>query len=247
MRTLARVVSMDRLRLLDNSLDVESVLLGCAGLIPHPAELLHSDRDTADYAMELRDRFERINHRMELAPMPTTAWRFFRLRPANFPPLRIAQAAGLCRPRDGFLLNRPIETVTQLLLENPDPIRDLRALLTVEMSEFWRLHVRLDRRSKPHTPTIGSARIDALLVNAVLPILGTHAQRTGDEELTAAILRAIVHIPAGSDVITRQFETMGTSMSNALDVQGLHQLFRTRCKQARCLTCDIGRHLLSER
>jgi hypothetical protein len=246
MRTLARTASLDRLRPLDDVLDVEAVLFGCAGLIPHPADLLEADRDTADYAMELRDRFERINFRLNVDPMPTTAWRFFRLRPANFPPLRIAQAAALSGSDRGFLRDNPIDIISNILLRDPRPLRALRSLFEVELPEFWHFHVRLDRRSKAHTPKIGRARIDALLVNSVLPVVATFADRRGDKILAGTVLQTASRIPAGSDVVTRQFEALGTSPTNALDAQGLHQLFRTRCTQARCLTCDIGRHLLSD-
>ncbi len=246
MRTLAGVVSIERARRLDDPLDLEAVFLGCAGLIPHPAELLDADRVTADYAMELHDRFDRINHRFELEPMPDTAWRFFRLRPANFPPLRIAQAAALFSPVAGFLRDNPIERARRVLLDDPHPIRVLRSLFEVQLTTFWRDHVRLDRRSRPHSPSIGTTRVDALLVNALLPVLGVHADRTRDQNLADAVLETASGLPPENDVVTRHFEDLGTQPTNALDAQGLHQLFRTRCAQARCLTCDIGRHLLSD-
>ncbi len=246
MRTLARVVTRARARQLDHAADVEAIFLGCAGLIPSPSDLLDADRDTADYAMELRDRFERMNHQFELAPMPSTAWRFFRLRPANFPPLRIAQAAALLAPKRAFLRDEPIEALSQILRNDPQTVQALRKLFEIELADFWRDHVRLDRRSKPHTRAIGQSRIDAILINAVLPVLATHADRTRDTKLADAVLEAATCLPAEQDVVVRSFEQLGTKPSNAVDAQGLHQLFRTRCTQARCLTCDIGRHLLSE-
>lgn len=245
MRTLARSVRLDTVRTLDHPLDIESVYLGCAGLIPRASELLKSDRETVDYAMELQDRFERLKHKHRFTSMPATAWRFFRLRPANFPPLRIAQAAALLSI-DRFLREEPVTRARHALLNASHPVRALRDLFEIRLSPFWRYHVRLDRRARQHSTAIGTSRIDTLLTNALLPVLGSHADRTGDMALSRAILEAAEHIPPESDTVTRRFETLGSPPANALMAQGLHQLFRTRCRDARCLTCDIGKYLLSE-
>ena len=246
MRTLSRVVPVDVVRTLDSAADVEALLLGAAGLLPAPSELLGADRETADYAMDLRDRFERLNHTLEIEAMPSTAWRFFRLRPANFPPLRIAQAAALLAPPAGFLRAEPLRRAADILLEHPNPIRALRELFDNKLNSFWRKHVRLDRRSKPHNPNLGRSRIDALLVNALLPALGAHANRIGHQRLAHAVIDAISRIPAEEDEITRLYEALGTCARDALQVQGLHQLYRTRCTEVRCLNCDVGCYLLSE-
>lgn len=252
MRTLARIVPLHTVReaVISGSvasyLDAEALLLGAAGLLPAPADLLNADRETADYAMDLRERFERLNYRFEINPMPSTAWRFFRLRPANFPPLRIAQAASLIAPPSGFFLDGPLRRAADILLEHTQPIRPLRSLFAAKLPAFWRTHVRLDRRSKPHNPTLGRSRIDAILVNALLPSLGVYADRIGRQRLAHAAAEAAARLPADPDKIIRLFEALGSGAGNALEAQGLHQLYTTRCTEARCLSCEIGRHLLAD-
>lgn len=90
MSTLAERIPPAPLRALETPRDREALLLGTAGLVPDPGDLLDADRTTADYAMDLRDRFRRLQVDLDVAPMSPTAWTFFRLRPNNFPPLRIA-------------------------------------------------------------------------------------------------------------------------------------------------------------
>ena len=246
MRTLARIVPLPVARRMESAADAEALLLGAAGLLPAPADLLDADRETADYAMELADRFERLNHHLAIQPMPVTAWRFFRLRPANFPPVRIAQAAALVAPPGGFLRDAPLQRAADIVLDHPQPIRMLRSLFDVTLDPFWRTHVRLDRRSRLHKPSLGRSRIDAILVNALLPALGAYADRIKHQRLAHAVADIVSRIPAGDDEVTRLFADLGTAAADALQAQGLHQLYRTRCTEARCLDCEIGRYLLAE-
>ena len=237
MRALACSVSLSQVRSLEAAFDVEALFLGVSGLIPAPSDLLDADRETADYAMDLRDRFERLNHRFGIEPMPATSWRFFRLRPANFPPLRIAQAAALFHPETGLLSKEPIHRL-RAALGMPDPLGALRALFAVELSPFWSNHVRLDRRTPSRSAAIGRERIDALLVNVILPALA----ESPDGGPAFALLE---RLKSPDDEVLKPFRELGTEPASALEAQGLHQLYRTRCAEAKCLSCDIGAHLLA--
>lgn len=240
MRTLARIVPLKAIRSLEDPRDIEAVYFGASGLLPAPSELLDADRDTADYVMDLRDRFERLNYQLTITPMPPTAWRFFRLRPANFPTVRIAQAAALFHPPDGLLRSNPMAKVENAA-RSRRPIPSIRALFAVELNEFWTEHVRLEKRTKKRRTSIGRQRIDALIVNVILPAV--RACRTDDDETYLRILRKL---PATEDEVTRQFSDLGARPSSAADTQAFHQLYRTRCSEARCLTCKIGKALLSD-
>jgi len=63
-------------------------------------------------------------------------------------------------------------------------------------------------------------------------------------ELVARVTAVLRRLPAASDEVTRRFAAMGTRPDHALAAQGLHQLYRTRCQEGRCLTCPIGRFML---
>lgn len=242
MQELARRVPLPLARQIQDPRDLEAVHAGVAGLLPAASDLLDSDRESSDYVMELRERFDRLQHRFDLRPMPAVMWQFFRLRPANFPPLRIAQAASLVQP--GQVLHRdPLGRLLEAL-HAEDPLRALRTLLRGAPDPFWQTHVRYERpTSSPHTATIGRSRIDQLIVNAILPVLlvAADAHPEIDPEQLVQLTR---RLSAASDHITRRFEALGTRPADALAVQGLHQLYRTRCSEVRCLTCAIGQHLL---
>jgi len=238
MRVLATICPLNRVRSLSEQRDVEALFFGAAGLLPRPADLLDADRSTSDYVVDLRDRFERMNHQFGIEPMSPTAWRFFRLRPANFPTLRIAQGAALFRRPDGLLARSPLSRLGSAVRDQ-HPVRALRVLFAVELDPFWRDHVRLEKRSAAHTTSIGRSRIDGLIVNTILPALFA-AKELKPEELAELLSR----IPATDDEVTRRFATLGSPPVSAAQSQAYHQLFTTRCAEARCLSCTIGREVL---
>lgn len=242
MHALARRVPLRLARRLDDPRDLEALLLGTAGLVPGPAELLEADRATADHAVDLADRFDALRHRFDLEPMPRTRWRFARLRPANQPPLRLAQAAGWLCP--GGLLRGDAVARLRAAATDAEAVVALRDVLAVEAAPFWATHVRLDRACRPHSPAVGRNRLDTLVADAVVPVLACDAHRRDDAEAGAAARRLLAALPAGRDEVTRRFAALGSRPQSAAEAQGLYQLFHTRCASFRCLSCRIGRHLL---
>ena len=243
MTMLARRLPLSTLRSHEDPVDLEALHFGTAGLLPTPEDLLESDRSTADYAVHLKERFHRLNQQLERRPMERTLWQFFRLRPANFPTLRIAQASALFHP--GCLLHRnPLERLSEAFLQ-PQPKRTLRALFSVSLPDFWQTHLHLHKTTKPYSPAIGKSRIDTLLVNAAAPVMLQYAEQKGRSALKQAVLGLLQDLPGPTDRITRRFKKLGSPARDALTAQGQHQLYRTRCKEARCLTCPIGQHLLA--
>jgi hypothetical protein len=242
MTTLAERISPATLRGLETPRDREALLLGTAGLVPDPGDLLDADRATADYAMDLRDRFRRLQVRLDVSPMASTAWTFFRLRPNNFPPLRIAQAAAWYA--EGALLHTDPLPALRTALDRDDPAAALRAALDATPPDFWRTHYRLTKNAKSHDPGLGTSRIETLLVNAVAPVLLRDADRREDAAQADAVPSLLRALPASGDHVVRRFEDLGTAPDSAFDAQGLHELYRSYCTEGGCLDCDIGRHLL---
>ena len=246
MEALARALPLARLRGLTDRRDIEALLLGTAALLPTPRDLLGADRSTADYAVDLCDRFERLNATEPVRPLNPTMWKRARLRASSLPVRRVAQAAALVAP--GGLLHRdPVPTLVHAA-RSDQPLATLRALFTeAEPSAFWETHLQLDRACKPSPARIGRGHTDGILLNAVLPVLLLHAEQTADTPLETRVLDLYEQLPAATDTVTRRFERHGTVPENGLEAQGLHQLYRTRCTEARCLSCPAGQHVLAAR
>lgn len=242
MSTLARRISPSTLRSLDASRSREALLLGTAGLLPDPGDLIETDRATADYAMDLRDRFRRQQVRLDVSPMASTAWTFFRLRPNNFPPLRIAQAAAWYA-EDALLAEDPLPTLRTALGADA-PVSAFRTHLQSTPPSFWRTHYHLTKRAAEHDPSLGPSRRDTLLVNAVIPVLLLDAEERDDEAQANAAIDLLHALPPPQDHVVRRFADLGTEADSAYDAQGLHQLYRHFCTEGRCLDCEIGQSLL---
>ena len=242
MRSVARRIPLSLARSLIDPHDLEALHFGVAGLLPAPADLLQSNRETADYVMDLRERFDRLRHRFDVQVMEKATWRFFRLRPANFPTLRLAQGMALLAP-GGLLYNDPVGVLCRAL-RSEDAVAALRGVLHAQPSAFWNAHARFDKATPPRNAALGRSRIGTLIVNAVAPVMLLYADHTGDTALEAAVWAVLRRLPATHDEVTRRFKTLGTRPKSALEAQGLHQLYRTRCTEARCLSCPIGHFLL---
>ena len=243
MEALARRVSLRRLQSLRSPQNVEALLLGTAGLIPSLRDLLGADRETADYATDLRERYERLKIKEPVAPLEPTVWSRARLRASSLPTRRIAQAAALFGP-GGPLATDPLLHLAEAA-RSTHPLRDLRALLTeASPSPFWETHLRLDRSCTPGSAKIGRSHADGVLINAILPALLLYAGQNADLALETSVFDLFEALPAQSDSVTRRYESRGTEPANALEAQGLHQLYRTRCTAGRCLSCPVGQWVI---
>ena len=242
METLAHRLPLDALSPDLSRRDLEALHFGVAGLLPTPDDLLDADRATADYAMDLRTRFARLKAQAPCAPMNREAWTFFRLRPTNFPPLRIAQ--GLAWLTAGSLLRtHPLATLRAALADDR-PVRALRHALAATPGPFWQTHFRLVTSTKPRDPSLGRSRIDTLLVNAVLPVLLRDARDRNDAAQTDAVWSVLHDLPAARDRVVRRFRDLGVSVGSAAEAQGVHRLYRRYCRAGGCLQCAVGQHLL---
>jgi len=243
MATLAERLPPETIRSVAEPRNREALHLGVAGLLPEPKDLLDADRETADYAMSLRDRFRRLQVQHDIPEMASTSWTFFRLRPNNFPPLRIAQAAAWY-DENALLASDPIPLL-RTALTGDDPVADLRTALATTPPPFWRTHYHLKKRASEHDPSLGTSRRNTLLVNAVLPILLLDAKRREDSAQADAAIDVLHSLSAAHDKIIRRFRNLGLNARSAFEAQGMHQLYREYCTEGGCLDCQIGQYLLN--
>jgi len=176
--------------------------------------------------------------------MSSTTWTFFRLRPNNFPPLRIAQGAAWYA--EGRLLrDTPVSTL-RTALGKDTPVSALRKALATTPPDFWRTHYHLTKRAAEHDSNLGTSRRDTLLVNAVGPVLLRDAKQRDDAAQAEAALEVLRALPPSQDRVVRRFQDLGTDPDSAYDAQGLHELYRNYCSTGGCLDCQIGQYLLTE-
>lgn len=244
MLALAQKVPISWLHELRSLKDREALLLGAAGLLPSSADMLEADRETADVVHDWLARFERLRHHYDLVPLTAHQWHFSGLRPANFPTLRLAQAASLFN-QNGLFDGDAADNLLHAIHE-PKTLRLLRSLLQTSPSDFWNTHFRLTATSKTPSANMGAERCNIIIINAILPALLHLADYEEMPHLRLIAFDLLKQLPKSDDHITRAFAHPNWKPRHAADYQGLHQLFRTRCAMQECLSCEIGKWMMNE-
>ena len=237
------------LKHVDNLLQVEAMLMGCAGFL--------EDDFTEDYPMLLRREFSVMKAKFNLLTMPAERWKFMRMRPSNFPTIRLAQMAQLIH-KNGPLFSK---------IKAAKDTAEAKALFDVAASEYWETHWRFaqrDRLPQCDSPTtqpsgavglsyhgsrktakhLGDATADILIINAVAPLLFCYGKLHKDDSYCETALQFLEDTEAEDNAVIRHFAQCGITTENAMQTQALLHLYSYFCKRKRCLECRIGNVLL---
>lgn len=224
---------------------VEAALFGAAGLLPRRGQC--ADRASASRASALRREWKSIRASYHGELLHEAEWQFFRLRPENFPTLRIAAAARLVgRFAEGGYLRSIIRTVKEAGLDVPARYRRLRSLLMIETTPFWSAHYRFGRPAgRRLRMLVGRARAESVILNAIIPIVMLYARLFNDVLLRATMASMMDFAPAEpwnafTRIIDSQLVRNRFSIRSAKLQQGSLQLYRSYCARSRCSECVIG-------
>lgn len=207
-------------------LQIEALLYGQAGLLESPFK--------DDYPNQLKKEYEFLRHKHNLTPISASQWKFLRLRPANFPTVRLAQLADLLY-HSTSLFSKVIEATTY---------KELRNLFNAGVSEYWVTHYRFDTESKKKDKHLGTAAIDLLLINTVIPFIFTYGKMKDLPDLQDRALAYLEEIKPETNNIVTHWEDLGIRAKSAYQTQALLQLKNNYCTPKQCLTCGIGNSIL---
>lgn len=208
---------------------IEAIFFGQAGIL--------EDSDGDGYYLRLKKEYTYLQHKFGLIPMDASLWRFLRLRPANFPHIRIAQLACLYHRAYG-LLSRIMETET---------LQGVRDILKGGTSEYWLTHYTFGGSSPSRPKTLSNTSLDLLIINTVVTFLYAYGLHKGNRVLCARAGSFLEELKAENNYITRMWEQCGMKASNAADSQALIQLKKEYCDKRKCLYCRIGYEYLKRK
>lgn len=214
------------LRHRNSLLQLEALLFGQAGLL----EGTFSD----GYPKSLQREYAFLQTKFGLKPMSATHWKFMRMRPANFPTVRLAQWATLLY-RTGTLFGK------MLAAQN---LREIENALVVELSNYWQTHYRFDKPAGKNNKVLGRARIHLLIVNVIAPFLFLYGKSRDDQRFQDRALQLLEEVPAERNQILKQWQQLGIEAKHASDAQALLHLKKEYCDKRRCLDCAIGCQVL---
>ena len=206
----------------DNLFQVEALFFGQAGIL--------SDPDGDEYYLKLKKEYEYLAHKFGLTPMNVSRWRFLRLRPNNFPHIRIAQLACLYHRAYG-LLSQLMEKKT---------LKEIRDLLRGGTSEYWINHYTFGGFSPSRPKTLSDSSLDLLIINTVVTFLYAYGIQKGKEDFCTRATAFLEELKPENNYIIRLWNQCGLKVSHAGDSQALIQLKKEYCDKKKCLYCRIG-------
>lgn len=207
--------------------DLEALFFGQAGLFNHDIQDV--------YYLELQKRFQFLKQKFQLNNRGVLPLQFFRLRPPNFPTIRLSQLA--------MLMNKEQGLFSKILKLNT--VDDVYKLFDVVASQFWKSHYTFSKTSKSANKKLTKSFIDLLLVNTILPLKFSHAKSQGKPS-EEAVFDIIKSIKIEKNSIVDKFLTLKEIEKSAMTSQGLIQLKTEYCNKNKCLQCAIGSHLISK-
>lgn len=205
---------------------LEAMLLGCAGFLGHDFQ--------EEYPTLLKREFNAMQAKFGLLAMPEERWKFMRMRPVNFPTVRLAQLAQMIH-QGGCLFSKIKEATS---------VREAKTMFDVKASSYWDTHYRFDTSSRFLPKHLGENSADVLMINATIPLLYCYGKFHKNENYCEKALRFLEETAAEDNCIIRCFSIFGMAPSNAMQTQALLHLYNHYCRRKRCLECSIGNILL---
>ncbi|GAB4029452.1 hypothetical protein GCM10028809_19980 [Spirosoma gilvum] len=214
----------------NNLLQVESMLFGVAGLIDEN----DGELDNYRVALQREYRFLSVKYSLTDKQMPAHSWKWGRLRPANFPTLRIAQLACLITHNASLFSLFAGATDAEMLVK----------ALQVTPSQYWQSHYRFGKDSEKTVPTLGETSATSIVINAVVPLLAAYAHHRGQPAYIDRAISLLEQLPAEKNHLTEGWNILGLGIRSAFDSQAAIELYNEFCTVKKCLSCQIGAGLL---
>ena len=216
----------------DDLFQIEAIFMGQAGLLdlstvpPH----YHQDALNDGYFARLRNEYQYLAHKFSLTPMDASQWRFLRLRPQNFPHIRISQLANLYYQQKAGL---------SALLECKT-IDELKTVLRSQVTPYWETHYTFGSLSSKNEKHLSYGSLNLLIINTAIPMLFAMGRHRQKEELCDRAFDLLEQLKPENNYIIRMWQQCGLEVRSAGDSQALIQLKREYCDKKDCLRCRFG-------
>jgi hypothetical protein len=250
MGNLAKAVNLDYLYELERTNNfktvIESALFNVSGIIDK--NYSSSDEKTVEYLRTLTETWSSIKGNYDGAYFNNTKWHFFKLRPQNFPTIRIA---GGSRILNRLMKDNLFEKIMLTFSNGDRPkkiVTMLRDLLIVKADGYWRSHYVIEKDANVEMKYfVGLSRADEIIVNVILPILAVYFELFMNKDASRRVKNLYLnfHQKSSNQVVNQVSETLHLNDPNMKSVytQGMIELFRNYCVKEKCLHCNIGKEV----
>ena len=207
---------------------LEALLFGQAGLLDM--------NFTEDYPGLLQKEYKFLRAKYTLSPIHQPV-HFLRMRPGNFPTIRLAQLAALLH-ESSHLFSKIKET---------ESIKDVRKWFDLPANDYWHYHYRFDELSPFRRKNIGESMKDNIIINTIVPVLFAYGNYNNEVRYKLKALQWLEETRTETNVITKGFNSIGIGSKSAYDSQSLIELKNEYCNKRKCLDCTVGNYLLRKR
>ncbi len=212
----------------DNRQVLEALLYGQAGFL--------EDNIEDEYFLKLKRDYHHYAIKHKLKPLNKKIWKFMRLRPYNYPTIRISHLAYIISQTDHLF---------SYILEAED-VKRTKELFKAKTTDYWDTHFRFGDEGKFIRKDLGPKAIDNILINAVIPVLFSYALYMHDNVLKDRAFAFMKTIDFENNYITRLFRKLHVNKPSAADSQAFIQLYKHYCLENRCLECRLGAFIIEK-
>lgn len=209
-----------------NLFQVEALLFGQSGLLQNDFE--------DDYPKRLQKEFHFLQKKYQLTPLEKSNWKFLRMRPANFPTIRIAQFAQL--------IFQSVHLFSKVLAVKN--VKEIENMFELKLSNYWQTHYVFDKVSVKRKKSLGKNAIHLFVINTIAPFLFLYGKSRDDDEYKDLAFRLLEELKPESNSIITKWKELGMEPDSAYQTQALLQLKNEYCDRKRCLECAVGNGIL---
>ncbi len=212
----------------NNHVQIEALVFGQAGFL---------EGDSKDeFHKKLKQEYSFLKAKYNLKPIDKYLWKFLRLRPQNFPTLRLAQFSGLII-KSSHLFSKILEV---------DNIKEMSKLFTdLPVSDYWLTHYRFEKEAEAVSTQLGNSSVNNILLNSVALSLFSYGKCTGNEAIQDKAISLLEILPFELNQITNRFIEIGVRKGNADRSQALLHLKKSYCDLKKCLNCAVGTKIVN--
>lgn len=188
-----------------------------------------------NYYKNLQLRWNFLIQKYQLSCNHINPIQFFKLRPDNFPTIRIAQLAMLYHLKENLFLD----------VIRANSLQELYLIFNNATSTYWKNHYNFDRESNFRTKSLSSSFIDLLIINTVIPIKFLYAKINGKDN-SEELIQLMSQIKPEKNIIVDKFASFKIESKSSFETQSLLQLKNEYCNHQKCLQCAVGLGLLKK-
>ncbi|MEZ4804205.1 MAG: DUF2851 family protein [Bacteroidia bacterium] len=211
----------------NDSNTIDSLVFGVAGYL--------EDEIDEVYFNTLKKEWKFLQKKHKLFQLEKSSFKFMRMRPGNFPCMRLAQFASLAVKCPELF----IAIQTQFTLEN------IYKLFEISPNPYWQTHYHFNKESNPHNTSLSKQAIHHIIINTIVPVFFAFGKHIGDAQFCEQVINLLHKLPAEQNNTIKKWKSINIHAKDAFHSQALLELKNENCDLRKCLNCKIGTKVLN--